>query len=78
MGDPRLSGQIKMSLKVGKDGPAEEVEPQISWHFSENDPKDVMNHCYEGLEKMDAMLKELPILGLEQTEIPLDAKADAT
>ena len=62
------TGQIKMRLKVGKDGPEEPVEPQISWHFTEDDPKDVMNHCYEGLEKMDAMLKELPALGLDQNE----------
>jgi hypothetical protein len=36
-----------------------------------------MQHCYEGLEKMDAMLKELSALGLVPQEIPLDAKADA-
>jgi hypothetical protein len=60
------TGQITMRLKVGEDGPEEEVEPQISWHFSEDDPDDVMNHCYEGLDRMDAMLKELPALGLEQ------------
>jgi len=60
------AGQITISLKVGKDGPEEPVEPQISWHFAEDDPKDVMNHCYEGLDRIDAMLKELPALGLEQ------------
>ena len=62
------TGQITMRLKVGKDGPEEPVEPQISWHFAEDDPKDVMNHCYEGLEKMDAMLNELAGLGLDQNE----------
>ena len=62
------TGQIRMILKVGKDGPEEEVEPQISWHFSEDDSKDVMNHCYEGLEKMDALLKELSTLGLDRNE----------
>ena len=60
------TGQIKMSLKVGEDGPEEPVEPQISWHFAEDDPRDVMQHCYEGLQKLDAMLKELSGLGLEQ------------
>jgi hypothetical protein len=55
-----------MRLKVGEDGPEEEVEPQISWHFSEDDPKDVMNYCYEGLDRMDATLNELHALGLEQ------------
>jgi hypothetical protein len=47
------SGQIKMSLKVGQEGVADEVEPQIGWHFSEDDPRDVMQHCYEGLEKLE-------------------------
>jgi hypothetical protein len=46
----------------------EEVEPQISWHFAEDDPAQVMQHCYEGLEKLDAILKELPELGLEKNE----------
>jgi hypothetical protein len=67
------TGQIKISLKVGQGGIAEEVEPQISWHFSGDDPRDVMHHCYEGLEKLDAMLKELPSLGLEKK---VDSKAD--
>jgi hypothetical protein len=60
------TGQVKMYLKVGKDGVEEEVEPLISWHFSDDDPKDVMNHCYEGLEKMDAILKEISALGLDK------------
>jgi hypothetical protein len=59
------TGQIKMRLKVGKDRPEEEVEPQISWHFSEDDLRDVMQHCYKGLEKMDCMLKEMSSLELE-------------
>jgi hypothetical protein len=33
------TGQIRMCLRVGEDGPEEEVEPQISWHFSEDDPQ---------------------------------------
>jgi hypothetical protein len=73
------TGQIMMRLKVGKEGPEEEVEPQISWHFSEDDPRDVMNHCYEGLEKMDALLKELTALGLDKAadHVTLDAKPPA-
>ena len=63
---PDPSGHIRMFLKVGKDGVEEEVEPQISWHFTEEDPEDVMTHCREGLEKMDVMLKELSNLGLDQ------------
>lgn len=62
------NGQVRTFLKVGKDGPEEEVETQISWHFTDDDPHDGMQHCYEGLEKMDAMLKELSALGLEQHE----------
>jgi hypothetical protein len=73
------TGQIRMRLKVSKGGPEEEVELQISWHFSEDDPKDVMNHCYEGLEKMDALLKELRALGLDKDtgDITLEAKSSA-
>lgn len=59
------TGEIKMSLKVGEDGQAEDVEPSISWHFTEDDPKDVMNHCYEGLEKVQAILGELATLRRE-------------
>jgi hypothetical protein len=58
-------GRVRTFLQVEKDGPEEEVETQISWHFTDDDPKDVMQHCYEGLQKMDAMLKELPGIGLE-------------
>jgi hypothetical protein len=63
------SGEVKMFLKVGKDGTEEQVEPLISWHFSEDDPKDVMNHRHEGPQKMDVILKELMSLGLQSEEI---------
>jgi hypothetical protein len=62
------NGRVITFLKVANDGPEEEVETQISWHFTDDDPQDVMNHCYEGLEKMDAMLKELTSLGLDENE----------
>ena len=62
------NGNIRTFLQVEKDGPEEEVETQISWHFTDDDPQDVMQHCYEGLGKMDALLKELPAIGLEQKE----------
>jgi hypothetical protein len=65
------TGEIKMSLKVGEDGQAEDVEPIISCHFTEDDPKDVMNHCYEGLEKVQAILGELATLRLE-SGLPAD------
>ena len=61
-------GHIRTFLQVEKDGPEEEVETQISWHLTDDDPKDVMEHCYEGLEKMDAILKGLHGLGLPENE----------
>ena len=66
--EAQRDGRVRTFLQVKKDGPEEEVETQISWHFTDDDPLDVMNHCYEGLEKMDAMLKELPALGLNEEE----------
>ena len=60
-----IVGQIDQL--VGKDGAEEEVEPQISWHFSEDDPNGVINYCTEGLEKLGAMLEELSSLGLPQS-----------
>ena len=62
------TGRLRMILTVGQDGTPEEVEPLISWHFSENDPEDVMNHCYAGLQRMDAILTELSSLGLDKSE----------
>lgn len=61
-------GRVRTFLHVEKDGPEEEVETQISWHFTDNDPTDVMQYCYEGLEKMHRLFKELAALGLEQCE----------
>jgi hypothetical protein len=52
-------GFLMMSIRVGEDAPLETVEPWISWHFSSDDPADVMNHCYSGLQKMDGILREL-------------------
>ncbi len=60
--DQEPDGTIKMSIKVGVDGEPEPVEPWITWHFAEDDPEDVMNHCYAGLKKLDAMLRELRAL----------------
>ena len=61
-------GEIKMSIKVGKDAEPEVVAPWISWHFSESDPQDVRNHCHTGLEKLNAILHELADLGLPAAE----------
>jgi hypothetical protein len=46
-------------IRVGKDAHEEAVEPWITWHFTEDDQEDVMNHCHVGLERLDAILKEL-------------------
>ncbi len=66
-----------MKIKIGVNGQEEEVTPWITWHFSETDKEDVMNHCYTGLEKIDTILKELESLrsgmGLpSDEEIPTD------
>lgn len=63
------TGQINMTLRVGKEGEAEPVEPLISRQFTEDDPVDVLNHCYAGLEKIDTILKELSSLGMKQDEV---------
>jgi len=59
------NGWIRMSVKVGADGEQEPVEPRIGWHFSADDPSDVMNYCYSGLQKLDSVLRELAELRLE-------------
>ena len=61
-------GRVRTFLKVGEDDPEEEVETQISWHFTDDDAQDVMQYCYEGLERMDAVLNELGGLGLVSNE----------
>jgi hypothetical protein len=42
------------------------MPPARLWASLQGDSKDVMNQCYEGLDRMDAMLNEFPVLGLEQ------------
>jgi hypothetical protein len=57
--DQTTEGVITTKIRVAKDAPEETVEPWITWHFTEGDQQDVMNHCYVGLERLDAILKEL-------------------
>lgn len=57
--DQTPDGVIRTRIRVGADAQEEEVVPRITWHFSEMDNEDVMNHCYAGLEKINAILKEL-------------------
>jgi len=52
-------GWLEMTIKVGEEGLPEPVEPWVTWHFGPDDSADVMNYCYSGLEKLDAILKEL-------------------
>lgn len=69
-------GVITTKVRVGKDAPEEDVEPWITWHFTENDHEQATKHCYVGLERLDAILKELEArrtqMGLvSDEEIPL-------
>jgi len=73
-------GRITMSIRVGADAEEESVVPWITWHFTEADDQDVMNHCYAGLKKIDVILRELELLrigmGLRaDEEMPADEGA---
>ena len=74
-------GVITTKIRVGKDAPEEEVESWITWHFTETDHEQVTKHCYAGLQRLDAILKELETLragmGLvPDEEMPLAEGAD--
>ena len=74
--DQTPEGVITTRIRVGKDAPEEQVEPWITWDFTEDDHEDVINHCYVGLERLDAILKELETRRAEMglvadEEIPL-------
>jgi hypothetical protein len=74
--DQTPEGVITTNIRVGKDALEEEVEPWITWHFTEDDHEEVMNHCHGGLERLDAILKELETRRAEiglvaDEEIPL-------
>jgi len=60
--DQAPDGRVISRIKVGADGIEEDVATRITWHFTEDDKTDVMQHCYSGLEKLDAILKELEAL----------------
>ena len=60
--DQTPDGVIKTKIRVRKDAQEEEVEPWITWHFTEDDREQVTKHCYVGLERLDAILKELEAL----------------
>lgn len=52
-------GWLRIKLKATPESEWEDVEPWIVWRFKEEDEVDVINICYQGLEKVDAILKEL-------------------
>jgi hypothetical protein len=54
-----IDGQLTTKIKVDADGVEEDVATQISWYFTEEDKVDAAQHCYLGLQKLDAILKEL-------------------
>lgn len=63
--------RITMTIRVGADAKQEPVIPWITWHFTEADNEDVMNHCYADLERIDAILRELELLRIG-TGLPAD------
>jgi hypothetical protein len=52
-------GFVKMNMKPSADAPEEEVTPHIKWVFRPDDDTDLTITCFEGLEKMDQILREL-------------------
>lgn len=53
------SGEVTMKIKVDADGAEEDVNPEITWHISEDDRTDLLQHCFHGLEVLDQILREL-------------------
>jgi hypothetical protein len=51
-------GEIRVTMQVGKDGVDESVETNVNWTFEEDDEKGIAAYCYDGLEKVDALVKE--------------------
>jgi hypothetical protein len=71
--DQTAAGEAKTRVKVDADGIEEEVATQISWHFTEKDKVDVAQYCYLGLQKLDAILKDLESFctgNLSQSPLP--------
>jgi len=60
--DQAPDGESKTRIKVAAAVAEEEVATRISWRFTEDDKVDAAQHCYLGLQKLDAMLKELELL----------------
>lgn len=60
--DQTAAGEAKTRIKVDADGVEEEVATRISWRFTEEDKVDVAQHCYQGLQKLDSILRDLESL----------------
>lgn len=58
-------GLVKMRMKPNVNAEEEDVTLWIKWVFKPDDQVDVMESCYAGLEKIDAILKELEHLRVE-------------
>ncbi|HEY1463930.1 MAG TPA: hypothetical protein VGF44_10975 [Terriglobales bacterium] len=71
--DQTAQGETRTKIKVDADGVEEEVVTRISWRFTEEDPIDVTQHCYLGLQKLDSILKELELLIAPVSGAPLSA-----
>ena len=72
-------GELKMSVRVGREGEEEAVTPWIAWHFSADDDLDVMQHCHSGLQKMTALLEEFTDLNVPPARpIPEAEPSDLT
>jgi len=52
------SGEIKMWIKVGKEGADEEVAPEVRWVVDMPEEVDVLESCEDGLRHIDALLRE--------------------
>ena len=71
--DQTAQGEARTKIKVDADGVEEEVGTRISWRFTQDDPIDVMQHCYLGLQKLDSILKDLESLLTPAMGAPLPA-----
>ncbi len=58
-------GEIRVTMKVGREGPEEKVETNVKWTFEEDDEKHIPDYCYDGLERIDALIKEFAALRKE-------------
>ena len=51
-------GEIRVTIKVGRDAVEEPTQVNVHWTFEEDDEKGVAQYCYEGLERVDGIVKE--------------------